>query len=65
MRKPLNRQTGPRTVVSLSMPVPEWVRNNRAAGVSGETLAEFLREAARRRCDAVLGTEEPPQSIAA
>lgn len=64
MRKPLNRQTEPRTVVSLSMPLSEHVRNNRAAGMSGETLAEFLREAARRRCADLLDAE-PPQSIAA
>lgn len=65
MRKRANRQTGPRTVVSLSMPIePDWVRANRAAGLSGESLAEFIREATRQRVDALL-TDEPPQLRAA
>lgn len=64
MRKRLNRQSSPRTVVSLSMPHEEWVRSNRAAGMVGETLSKFLREAARRRVDELL-TDDPPQLRAA
>jgi hypothetical protein len=64
MRKRLTRQTGPRTVVSLSMPHRDWIRSNRAAGMSGETLAEFIREAAKRRTSEVIG-EDPPLDAAA
>jgi uncharacterized protein (DUF1778 family) len=47
---------------------PDWVRANRAAGMKGETLADFLREAARQRANRILGrdeTERTPLSDAA
>ena len=51
-------------MVSLSMPHRDWIRSNRAAGMSGETLAEFIREAAKRRTSEVIG-EDPPLDAAA
>ena len=64
MRKRLNSQSSPRTVVSLSMPHEEWVRSNRAAGMVGQKMSQFLRDAARRRVDELL-TDDPPQLRAA
>ena len=66
MRQRTNRQsTVPRTVISLSMPIePDWVNANRAAGMSGGSLAEFIREATRQRVAKTL-TDEPPRLRAA
>lgn len=45
----------PRAVVSLSVPIdPDYTRANRAAGIRGETLAEFIREAMRLRANRIL-----------
>lgn len=63
-RKP----SGPRAVLSVSMPVePDWVRANRAAGMKGETLAAFVREAIRQRANRILARdgEAPPADLAA
>lgn len=64
-RKPFR----PRAVVSVSVPLePDYVRANRAAGMTGETLAEFVRAAIRDRADLILGhdaADDAPTTIAA
>lgn len=48
----------PRAVVSVSVPLePDYVRANRAAGMKGETIAEFVREAMRQRANRILGKD--------
>jgi hypothetical protein len=61
-RHPENRQ--PRTVVSLSMPHQEWLRANRAAGMKGMKLSEYIRAAVQDQNRVVL-VDEPPQLKAA
>jgi len=64
-RKP----SGPRAVLSVSVPIdPDWTRANRAAGMKGETLAAFVREAMRQRANRILGrdaADDSPSDLAA
>lgn len=59
----------PRAVVSVSVPLePDYVRANRAAGMSGESLADFVRAAMRHRANLILGhdaADDTPTNLAA
>lgn len=59
----------PRTIVTVSVPIePDYTRACRAAGVNGETLAAFIREAMRQRANRVLGKDDqkvPVEAFAA
>ena len=47
-----------RVVRSLHLPVETDVKICRAAGLSGESVAAFIREAAERRAEKLLGDGE-------
>lgn len=45
--------------MSLSLPLePDYTRACRAAGINGETLADYIRESMRQRANRVLGKDD-------
>ena len=68
-RKRANRKPSrPRAVISLSIPLePDYVLASRAAGMLGESLSEFMREAIRQRTNRTIGKEadDTPTDLAA
>jgi hypothetical protein len=68
MPRPVKRQPRPisRTVLSVSIPIkPDWADASRAAGMVGQSLSAFTRDAVAERAARVFAGEVPSSPLKA